>query len=110
MRIYHYACNTSCADFSLKMHQKGLAAGTRLGRLQHSHKLRSWILAARVRIIEGEGEKTGRDGQLKEGHRGRRNGKEGKEKGRRNLAPLLFLKVGTYAWQKMWLLDSSKVW
>jgi len=41
---------------------------------------------------EGEGEKTGGDGQLKEGHRGRtgveggQEGREGKQKRMRNLA------------------------
>jgi len=30
IRIDHYASDKSCADFSLKMHQKRLAAGLRL--------------------------------------------------------------------------------
>ena len=42
IRIYHYASDKSGADFSLKMHQKRLAAGLRpgpLGSLQLSSDL-----------------------------------------------------------------------
>ena len=83
IRIYHYASDKSCADFSLKMHQKSLAgARTRWGNLQCSPDL-----LAGFKI--GERDKRRRKGEIQEGidswGRGteeRREGQEGRWDGR----------------------------
>jgi len=69
IRIYHYASEKSCEDFSLKMHQKHLAAKLRPDPLGEFTALPrpSRILERGQGQGKEEGEKTGGDRQLREG-------------------------------------------
>ena len=93
IRIYHYDNDKSCADFSLKMHQKRLVGGLRpdsLGELPQTSQLDLRAEAGTREVRRG---KAGGDSQLRkgaeEGGKGRerrRDGREWEENGSRNLA------------------------
>jgi len=99
-----------CANFSLKMHQKCLAAKLYpdpLGKLTTLPRSPSWIKGVTVRTSEGGGkERRGRGDREKIGRMGGEGGKTqegGQERGRRReregkemSPPRSFLKVGAY--------------
>jgi len=102
IRIHHYASDKSCADFSLIMHQKRLAARLRqdsaspdlLAGFKSRAGTREWGRGKDRREWTAEG-----GGQRKEGRSGRewRKGEKGMRRGREISLPRSFLKVGAYA-------------
>ena len=83
VRIYHYASDKSCADFSLNMHQKRLAASLRPDPLGGTYSAPLDLLSG---LRPGTGTREGgrgndRRGQTAQGGKQRKQGKGGREKG-----------------------------